>query len=107
MPPQEPQAPARLSERWQELFWALPPGEMRHKLRSLEIDVGRALRGAPSFSAQKLDQIQPPQEPQAPTRLRLCPACTRPVRDGVQYCPWCKRHIGTLIEPQPPQEPAR
>jgi len=43
----EPERPTqRLSARWQELFWALPPGEMRHKLRSLEIDTGRALRGA-------------------------------------------------------------
>jgi hypothetical protein len=43
--PQDPPAPLlALSSRWQELFWALPPGEMRHKLRSLEIDVGRLLR---------------------------------------------------------------
>jgi hypothetical protein len=37
-------SPTALSARWQELFWALPPGPMRHKLRSLEIDIGRALR---------------------------------------------------------------
>lgn len=35
-----------LSERWQELFWALPPGEMRSKLRALESDIGRMLKSA-------------------------------------------------------------
>lgn len=37
-----------LSARWQELFWALPSGPMRSKLRALEIDVSRALRLSPS-----------------------------------------------------------
>jgi hypothetical protein len=42
--PKPAQPAPSLSARWQELFWALPPGEMRHKLRALEIDTGRALR---------------------------------------------------------------
>lgn len=33
----------RLSARWQALFWALPSGPMRSKLRALEIDHGRLL----------------------------------------------------------------
>lgn len=33
-----------LSARWQELFWALPQGPMRSKLRSLEIDTSPRLR---------------------------------------------------------------
>ena len=41
----------RLSERWQELFWALPSGEMRSKLRALEIDIGRMFR--PSVDAER------------------------------------------------------
>jgi hypothetical protein len=44
----EPAPEKALSARWQELFWALPPGPMRSKLRSLEIDIGRALRLSPS-----------------------------------------------------------
>lgn len=36
--------------------------------------------------------------------LPTCPACTRPVRAGVAYCPWCQHHTGKLIEPLlPPQ----
>ncbi len=46
-----------LSSRWQELFWALPQGEMRSKLRALESDIGRALQRAslvaPSRSRSK------------------------------------------------------
>ncbi len=47
-----------LSARWQELFWALPPGEMRHKLRALEIDIGRALRERAAPPAG--DEMMPP-----------------------------------------------
>jgi len=43
--PPTPRPEQPLSARWQELFWALPPGEMRHKLRALEMDIGRLLRG--------------------------------------------------------------
>jgi hypothetical protein len=42
--PREAVSSEPLSARWQELFWALPPGEMRSKLRALEIDTGRAIR---------------------------------------------------------------
>jgi hypothetical protein len=48
-------ADAPLSARWQELFWALPPGEMRSKLRALEIDIGTALKGAGPADAPKED----------------------------------------------------
>lgn len=44
-----------LSERWQELFWALPSGPMRSKLRALEIDVSRALRLSPSAGEAPVD----------------------------------------------------
>ena len=43
-PQEEKSIPDRLSARWQELFWALPSGEMRSKLRALEIDTGRMIR---------------------------------------------------------------
>jgi hypothetical protein len=44
-----------LSARFQELFWALPSGTMRHKLRSLEIDIGRTLRDV----RESLDALTP------------------------------------------------
>jgi hypothetical protein len=44
-----------LSARFQELFWALPSGTMRHKLRSLEIDIGRTLRDV----RESLDGLTP------------------------------------------------
>lgn len=42
-----------LSARWQELFWALPPGPMRSKLRALEIDFSNALRDGAEQSRQQ------------------------------------------------------
>ena len=51
-------SPERLSERWQELFWALPSGEMRSKLRALEIDIGRLLRSA-GETAKAADAVDP------------------------------------------------
>lgn len=51
----------RLSSRWQELFWALPPGEMRSKLRALESDMGRILRRCEEWLSA---------EPGSPLRLQ-------------------------------------
>lgn len=59
-----PASPEPLSARWQELFWALPPGELRHKLRALESDIGQALRAASPVPAA------PPASPEAPDRTR-------------------------------------
>jgi hypothetical protein len=53
-------APTPMSSRWQELFWALPPGPMRSKLRSLEIDVSRT--GAGGDCAGSGDGNQPIQQ---------------------------------------------
>jgi hypothetical protein len=53
---QKRDAPDRLSERWQELFWALPSGEMRSKLRALEIDIGRMLRRTSPAALASLPQ---------------------------------------------------
>lgn len=53
--PQEIEPTERLSSRWQELFWALPPGEMRHKLRSLEIDVSQSLAGSQEIERLKAE----------------------------------------------------
>ncbi len=50
--PEPSEAQQCLSARWQELFWALPSGAMRHKLRALEIDMGRALAD-PSSSREE------------------------------------------------------
>jgi hypothetical protein len=57
-PEEPPPQDQRLSSRWQELFWALPSGEMRSKLRSLEIDVGRELAEVASLRAQLTQQSE-------------------------------------------------
>jgi hypothetical protein len=64
-----PAAPERLSARWQELFWALPSGEMRSKLRALEIDIGRMLR----------EQAPSPAVSVAEPEIE-CPACGETVK---------------------------
>ncbi len=47
-----------LSARWQELFWALPPGELRHKLRTLEIDTGAEVSRLREALQLKNDALQ-------------------------------------------------
>jgi len=42
-PPMTTPSATTRAEHWQELFWALPPGPMRSKLRSMEVEFGRLL----------------------------------------------------------------
>ena len=37
----------------------------------------------------------------------ICPSCTRPIRAGVEHCPWCKHYLGKLIAARrdPEREP--
>jgi hypothetical protein len=59
-----------LSARWQELFWALPSGEMRSKLRALEIDVSRLLREHdPSSRWQSITSA--PKDLDSPSSVRV------------------------------------
>lgn len=30
----------------------------------------------------------------------VCPECTRSIRPGVDYCPWCKHHLGKIVRPE-------
>jgi hypothetical protein len=69
LPVDAPASPDRLSERWQELFWALPSGEMRSKLRALEIDLSRLVtdRQMTTRDSQSARASSTPEAAEAPT----------------------------------------